>query len=166
MRATIRLGLVALLALTLASCGSTKFRKYNGPAVTRILVDKSDRNMWLFHNDRVLKTFDVDLGRSPAGHKQFEGDAKTPEGNYIIDRRNPNSAYHLSLGISYPNAADVAFAEAQGKEPGGEIFIHGRSRYRGGNYGDWTIGCIAVTDREIETVYAMVKDGTPITIRP
>lgn len=166
MQAAIRVILVVMLALTLASCGSTKFRKYRGPDVTQILVDKSDRNMWLFHNDTVLKTYDVDLGRSPSGHKQFEGDGKTPEGTYTIDRRNPNSQYHLSLGISYPNEQDVAFAEAQGKEPGGEIFIHGRSRYRGGNYGDWTIGCIAVTDREMETVYSMIRDGTPITIRP
>ncbi len=166
MQAAIRVILVAVLALTLASCGSTKFRKYRGPAVTLVVVDKSERNMWLYHNDQILKTYDVDLGRSPTGHKQFEGDGKTPEGNYIIDRRNPNSNYHLSIGISYPNEQDVAFAEAQGKEPGGEIFIHGRSRYRGGNYGDWTIGCIAVTDREMETVYSMIRDGTPITIRP
>ena len=140
MQAAIRVILVAVLALTLASCGSTKFRNYRGPAVTLVVVDKSERNMWLYHNDQILKTYDVDLGRSPTGHKQFEGDGKTPEGNYIIDRRNPNSQYHLSIGISYPNEQDVAFAEAQGKEPGGEIFIHGRSRYRGGNYGDWTIG--------------------------
>ena len=166
MQAAIRVILVAMLALTLASCGSTKFRKYRGPAVTLVVVDKSERNMWLFHNDEVLKTYDVDLGRSPSGDKQFEGDGKTPEGDYIIDRRNPNSQYHLSIGISYPNEQDVAFAKAQGKEPGGEIFIHGRSRYRGGNYGDWTAGCIAVTDREVETIYAMVRDGTPITIRP
>ena len=166
MQAAIRVILVAMLALSLASCGSTKFRKYRGPAVTLVVVDKSDRNMWLFHNDEVLKTYDVDLGRSPSGHKQVEGDGKTPEGDYIIDRRNPNSQYHLSIGISYPNEQDVAFAKAQGKEPGGEIFIHGRSRYRGGNYGDWTAGCIAVTDREVETIYAMVRDGTPITIRP
>ena len=166
MQAAIRVILVAVLALTLASCGSTKFRNYRGPAVTLVVVDKSERNMWLYHNDQILKTYDVDLGRSPTGHKQFEGDGKTPEGNYIIDRRNPNSQYHLSIGISYPNEQDVAFAEAQGKEPGGEIFIHGRSRYRGGNYGDWTIGCIAVTDREMETVYSMIRDGTPITIRP
>ena len=166
MRAAIRVFLVAMLALSLASCGSTKFRKYRGPAVTQVLIDKSERNMWLLHNDEVLKTYDVDLGRSPAGPKRFEGDGKTPEGRYTIDRRNPNSNYHLSIGISYPNEQDVAFAEAQAKPPGGEIFIHGRSRYRGGNYGDWTEGCIAVTDREMETVYAMVRDGTPITIRP
>ncbi|MGQ0565056.1 MAG: L,D-transpeptidase family protein [Gemmobacter sp.] len=166
MQAVIKIILVTVLALTLASCGSTKFRKYRGPAVTLVMVDKSDRRMWLFNDDRVLKTYDVDLGRTPAGHKQFEGDGKTPEGRYTIDRRNPNSRYHLSIGVSYPNEADTAFAQAQGKSPGGEIFIHGRSDYRGGNKGDWTEGCIAVTDREIEAIYAMVKDGTPIIIQP
>ena len=166
MRAAIRVLLVMTLAMTLASCGGSKFRKYYGPAVTLIEIDKSERNMWLYHNDRVLKTYDVDLGRRPNGHKQFEGDGKTPEGRYSINRRNPNSNFHLSLGISYPNEQDVAFAESQGKPPGGEIFIHGRSRYRGGNYGDWTEGCIAVTDREMETIYSMVRDGTPIIIRP
>ena len=166
MRSAIRVVLVMMLAMALASCGSTKFRKYNGPAVTLIEVVKSDRNMWLYHNDRVLKTYDVDLGRHPNGHKQFEGDGKTPEGRYSINRRNPNSNFHLSLGISYPNEQDAAFAATQGKRPGGEIFIHGRSRFRGGNYGDWTEGCIAVTDREMETIYAMVRNGTPIIIRP
>ena len=166
MRAALRIMLVSVLALALASCGSTKFRKYRGPAVTSVVVDKSERNMWLLHNDRVLKTYDVGLGNSPTGHKQFEGDGKTPEGAYVIDRRNPNSNYHLSIGISYPNAADVAFAEAQGKQPGGEIFIHGHSGFRDGYYGDWTAGCIAVTDREMETIYSMVRNGTPITIRP
>ena len=166
MQAAIRVILVTVLALTLASCGSTKFRTYRGPAVTLVVVDKSDRNMWLYNGDRILKTYDVDLGRSPGGHKQFEGDGKTPEGRYTVDRRNPDSKFHLSIGISYPNEQDVAFAEAQGKPPGGEIFIHGRSRFRGGNYGDWTEGCIAVTDREMETIYSMVRDGTPIMIRP
>jgi hypothetical protein len=105
-------------------------------------------------------------GFAPEGHKQFEGDGKTPEGEYIIDRRNPNSRFHLSIGISYPNAADRAFARSQGKSPGGDIFIHGRGKYPGSNRDDWTWGCIAVTDREMEDIYAMVRNGTPITIKP
>lgn len=155
-----------LLVLGLAACGDPKFRSYNGPAVTKVVVDKTARKMQLFNNDKVLKTYNVGLGFAPVGHKQFEGDGKTPEGLYYIDRRNPNSRYHLSIGISYPNQADIAYAKSQGKEPGGEIFIHGRSGYRGKNIGDWTFGCIAVTDREIEDVYAMVRDGTPIMILP
>lgn len=161
----VRIVFLLVAALGLAACGS-KFRSYDGPEVTRIVLDKSDRKMWLIGGTEVLRDFDVDLGRVPEGPKAFEGDGKTPEGAYVIDRRNPNSRFHLSIGISYPNAADVAFAEAAGKSPGGDIFIHGRSDYRGRNKGDWTQGCIAVTDREIEDIYAMVRDGTPILIRP
>ena len=106
------------------------------------------------------------LGFAPEGHKQFEGDGRTPEGTYIVDKRNPESTYHLSVGISYPNEADIAFAEAQGLSPGGDIFIHGGPRpgIDPTDVRDWTAGCIAVTDRQIEEIYAMVKDGTPIDI--
>jgi murein L,D-transpeptidase YafK len=154
--------------LLLASCGTkpeSKFKTYRGPAVTAIIVDKSDRQMFLLNNSKVLEKFNMHLGFAPTGHKQFEGDGKTPEGQYRITHRNPNSQYHLSLGISYPNAQDRAFAEAAGKPPGGDIFIHGESRRPVDKY-DWTAGCIAVTDEEMELIYAMVKPGTPIFIRP
>lgn len=155
------------LALVLSACSASKFRSYNGPEVTQILVDKSDRKMWLLHQNKVLRTFDVDLGFNPVGHKAVEGDGRTPEGVYRIDRRNPNSAFHLSIGISYPNARDVAKARALGKSPGGDIFIHGGPRlFADRNKADWTAGCISVTDREMEDIYAMVKDGTPILIKP
>jgi murein L,D-transpeptidase YafK len=163
----LKLVAALFLVLGLAACGgNSKFRTYNGPAVTKVVVYKGARKMQMFHNDRVLKTYDISLGFAAAGHKQFEGDGKTPEGAYFIDRRNPRSRYHLSLGISYPNLADIAFAESQGKEPGGEIFIHGKTGYRGDNNGDWTFGCIAVPDRKMEDIYAMVRDGTPIYIYP
>lgn len=161
----VRILVLLALAFGLTACGSSKFKKYNGPAVTSVQVHKAERKMYLLHHEKVLKSYDVALGFAPVGHKQFEGDGKTPEGTYIIDRRNPNSAFHLSLGISYPNQADRAFAEAQGKKPGGEIFIHGWSK-RPIKQRDWTAGCIAVKDREIEMVYAMIKDGTPIHILP
>jgi murein L,D-transpeptidase YafK len=156
------------LILGLAACGGgdPKFRTYNGPAITQIVVYKAAHKMQMFHGNKVLKTFDISLGFAAVGHKQFEGDGKTPEGAYRIDRRNPNSRYHLSLGISYPNAVDIAYAKSQGKEPGGEIFIHGKTGYRGQNNGDWTFGCIAVSDDDIEEIYAMVRDGTPIFIFP
>ena len=83
--------------------------------------------MYLFHHDKVLKDYEIDLGFSPIGDKYYEGDGKTPEGTYIIDRRNPTSKFHLSIGISYPNAQDRAEAAALGKPPGGDIFIHGNS---------------------------------------
>ncbi len=152
----------------LSACGSPqiqKFQTYNGPAVTRVIVEKSTRQMWLMHNKRVLRRYDMELGFAPAGHKQFEGDGKTPEGSYWIDRRNPNSAFYLSLGISYPNAQDIAYAKSQGKEPGGEIFIHGGPVLSGDrNKPDWTAGCISVTNEEMAEIYAMVKNGTQIDI--
>jgi murein L,D-transpeptidase YafK len=166
MRAVVRVIVVVALAFGLASCGGSKFKRYNGPPVTFIVVDKSDRKMWLLSGSRVLRDFDIELGGNPVGHKQFEGDLKTPEGTYVIDRRNPNSRYHLSLGISYPNDADRAFAASQNRPPGGDIFIHGRGETPGARRPDWTAGCIAVKDREIEDIYAMVRTGTPIQIRP
>ncbi|MEM1429781.1 MAG: L,D-transpeptidase family protein [Pseudomonadota bacterium] len=150
-------------ALTLAGCG-TKFRAYDGPEVTRVQVYKSRRRMYLFHQREPLEQYRVHLGFTAQGPKQFYGDGKTPEGTYYIDRRNPNSLFHLSLGISYPNEEDVAFAKAHGKDPGGDIFIHGDRRPGDPRGADWTAGCIAVRDRQMEEVYAMVKMGTPIDI--
>lgn len=160
------IGWVAILVavIGLAGCGS-KFKRYSGPEVTQVQVHKADRKMYLFHNDRVLKAYDIGLGFAPEGHKQFEGDGKTPEGQYFISHKNPDSNYHLSLRISYPNEADVAFAESQGKSPGGDIFIHGGPNTRVSQR-DWTWGCVALTDKEIEIVYSMVKPGTPVFILP
>lgn len=154
------------LVLGLSGC-ATKFRSYNGPEVTRVLVYKADRKMYLMHHDQVLKSYNIALGFAPIGHKQFEGDGKTPEGTYRIDRRNPRSEFHLSVGISYPNTSDVAFATSQGKRPGGDIFIHGQpERFKKTASRDWTAGCIAVRNHEIEDIYAMVNDGTLITVYP
>jgi len=148
--------------LGLSAC--SKFRSYNGPEVTRLAVMKGERKLLAFNNDTLLKTYDVELGFAPVGAKEYEGDGKTPEGRYYIDRRNPNSAFHLSLGISYPNDQDRAAAAAAGKPPGGDIFIHGQISpfNRGGD--DWTAGCISVTNREIENLYAMVPIGTVIDL--
>ena len=152
------------LMLALSDCTSSKFETYNGPEVTRILVFKEARKMYLMHGDRALKAYDVGLGFAPLGHKVREGDGRTPEGEYMIDRRNPNSEFHLSLGISYPNTADRDYAARNGFSPGGDIFIHGRpSKYKDAGI-DWTAGCIAVTNREMQEIYAMVKNDTPITI--
>lgn len=157
------LGSVACLGL--AGCAS-RFKRYDGPEVTRVVVDKGRRRMVLLHHDQVLQAYRVDLGFAPDGHKRQEGDGRTPEGRYLIDRRNPNSAFHLSLGISYPNATDIAAADAAGVSPGGDIFIHGRGGHHRGKGRDWTAGCISIRDREIEDVYAMVRDGTVIDILP
>jgi murein L,D-transpeptidase YafK len=160
------IGALAILVviLGLSGCGS-KFRRYHGPEVTQVQVHKTDRKLYLFHNDRVLKSYDIALGFAPEGHKQFEGDGRTPEGLYYISHKNPDSNYHLSLRISYPNEADLAFAEAEGKSPGGDIFIHGGPNTRISRR-DWTLGCVSVTDREMEVIYSMVKPGTPIYLLP
>lgn len=164
MRAII-LVVVMLGLVGLASC--SKFRTYDGPEVTRVIVVKSERQMYLMHHDTALETYAIDLGFAPVGHKERKGDGKTPEGSYFIDRKNPDSEFHLSLGISYPDQNDRLVASEAGDDPGGDIFIHGgpvERRDRGKP--DWTAGCIAVTDREIEDIYAMVKVGTPIDIYP
>ncbi len=161
---TRRFAVLGGLALTLSGCAS-KFRTYDGPEVTRLQMFKGDRSLFLYNNAQVLKAYPIDLGFAPAGPKQFEGDGKTPEGSYTIDKRNPESLFHLSVGISYPNEVDIAYAAAQGREPGGDIFIHGGPRSGVDPIKpDWTAGCIAVSDREIEDIYAMVRDGTPIDI--
>ncbi len=151
-------------ALGLAGCG-TRFKEYNGPEITRIQVFKQQRVMHLVHHNKVLRAYRFELGFAPAGHKQQEGDGRTPEGAYFINRRNPNSNFHLSIGISYPNEYDVAVARQMGVKPGGNIFIHGTPKYAFGRP-DWTWGCIAVTNDEMEDIYAMVRDGTPIYIYP
>ena len=158
------IALMVSVVLALGACTSSKFQFYGGPEVTRILVYKEERKMFLMHEDQVLKHYDIGLGFAPEGHKERRGDGRTPEGVYWIDRRNPDSQFHLSLGISYPNAEDRAYAARNGFNPGGDIFIHGRPRQnrKGGN--DWTAGCIAVTNKEIQEIYSMVREDTPILI--
>ena len=161
----LRIFLLIAISFGISACGGSKIKTYNGPEVTQIEVNKAERKMYLLHGDKVLKAYNVALGFMPEGHKQFEGDGKTPEGTYYISHRNPNSEFHLSLGISYPNDADRAFATQNGKPTGGDIYIHGGPN-RKVTKRDWTAGCIAVTDRQMETIYSMVKPGTPIQIMP
>lgn len=133
-----------------------------------IVVDKSDRTLTVFQRGQVLRVFHgLQFGDVPFGHKQFQGDERTPEGRYTIDLRNPQSSYYLSLRISYPNANDRAFARQWGRSPGGDIYIHGQPN--GMNYGrmrgDWTDGCIALTNEEITELWELVPDGTTIVIQ-
>ena len=155
-------------ALMLSACAlPTKFKAYKGPQVTRVIVEKSTRSMWLMNESKVLKKYEVDLGFAPDGHKEIEGDGRTPEGSYFIDRRNPNSIYYLSLGISYPNTKDIAYAKSIGESPGGAIFIHGGPILRADhNKPDWTAGCISVTNKEMKVIYTMVQNTTQIDILP
>ena len=137
----------------------------------RILVEKAARRLTLLRNGVVLKQYPVVLGRAPDGPKQYEGDQRTPEGLYSIDFHKPDSDYHLALHISYPAQHDVDRAAAEGFSAGSDIMIHGLPNGRGwvGRFHrkkDWTAGCIAVTDFEIEEIYRAVPDGTSIEIRP
>ena len=130
-----------------------------------IVVSKSNRVLALMHGAETLKKYEVHLGFAPEGHKQRSGDGRTPEGRYYIDRRNPRSDFFLSLGVSYPNAIDIARARAMGARPGGDIFIHGGPRRTADRRKkDWTAGCIAVSDAEMEEIWSMVPTGIPITI--
>ncbi|RDW11891.1 L,D-transpeptidase family protein [Paracoccus thiocyanatus] len=155
----------------LASCGGgdslQPSQTYQGPPVTQIVVKKADRKMYLVSGKEVVKSYSINLGNQPVGRKQYEGDGRTPEGMYFIDRFNPQSRYHLSVGISYPSGQDVANAAAMGLRPGGDIFIHGLGpEGRALNRADWTAGCIAVTDQEIEEIFSILRPGVPIFIYP
>lgn len=157
----------AIAALALSSCTSVR----EGPPLRAdlIRVDKSERTLTLYAGGTEIRTYSgIQLGGAPAGHKRFEGDERTPEGRYTIDTRNPRSAYHLSLRISYPNPQDRAYARAQGRSPGGDIFIHGQPNALplGRVPGDWTDGCIALSNSEMEELWQAVPDGTPIVIIP
>lgn len=142
-----------------------------GIEITRLVVLKGQRQMFAYNGDKLIKIYPISLGFNPIGHKQFEGDGKTPEGIYTINERNKNSSYHKNLGISYPNSQDKAFAEAQGKSAGGLIKIHGL-RNGFGDIGrnhllkDWTHGCIAVTNEEIDELFLSVIHRAEIEIKP
>jgi murein L,D-transpeptidase YafK len=159
----------ALLVLLLLAACAAPDRAAPLPQADFVLVDKSQRVLILFAGARAIKSYGgLQFGGAPQGHKRFEGDQRTPEGRYTIDTRNPNSAYHLSLRISYPNDIDRAYAAARGRSPGGDIFLHGQPNALpiGRLPGDWTDGCIALANIEIEEIWRLVPDGTPIEIRP
>ena len=152
---------LALAAPARASAFAQKLQ----PRATQIVVSKKNRVMALMNGQTTIKTYRVSLGFTPEGHKERSGDGRTPEGVYYIDRRNPLSDFHLSLGISYPNANDIARCRALGVEPGGDIMIHGGpTRSADRRKRDWTAGCIAVSDTEIEEIWSMVPTGIPIVI--
>lgn len=151
------------------------------PVVTRILVSKKHKKVVLFQNDEVVRTYNAVFGRSIEGHKVREGDSKTPEGVYFIESKNSQSAFHLALRVSYPNAEDRKKAKALGVSAGGDIMIHGTPTVTEDRAKEtkrilmeelqslginWTDGCIAVTNPEIEEIYSLVKTKTPIEICP
>ena len=160
---------LASIALILSAGAAQAELPLQLPAIDYIRVVKSARTMELHADGKLVHTIDgIQLGDAPEGHKRFQGDERTPEGRYSVDYGNPNSSYHLSLHISYPSAQDEAFARARGRSPGGLIFIHGQPNGlpAGRVPGDWTDGCIAVSNEEIEALWGAVGDGTPIDILP
>jgi murein L,D-transpeptidase YafK len=142
--------------------------------VDLVVVDKRRRRMHLYFRDRALRTYRVALGQNPVGHKQTQGDGKTPEGLYRIDLKKSESRFGLALRVSYPNERDRGHAARAGRSPGGEIYIHGQPiealaipffRFKFARE-DWTDGCIAVTNGEMAEIFRSVREGTPILIRP
>jgi murein L,D-transpeptidase YafK len=142
-----------------------------GQKADRIVIEKSQRRMTLFAGPNILRIYQIWLGTSPKGAKQQKGDHKTPEGDYVIDNHNANSNYHRALHLSYPNPQDRARAAAAHVQTGGDIMIHGLPNHTGwavfGHHlPDWTDGCVAVTDQEIEEIYDLVPNGTRVHIQP
>jgi murein L,D-transpeptidase YafK len=136
-----------------------------------VVVHKKDRTLELINHGRVIRTYRIALGGDPVGPKSRQGDHKTPEGRYILDSRNAQSHFHKSIHISYPNASDRATARRSGISPGGDVFVHGLPNGYGAigaahRLHDWTDGCIAVTDAEIDEIWSAVPNGTPIEIKP
>lgn len=170
-RPLLLLLLLAITALAAWYCYQEAPPLAENVVIDELLVYKSKREMHAFSKGKLIKTYYIALGRQPVGPKQFEGDMKTPEGIYTIHDKNPNSDWHKNLGISYPNAADIERARKLGKPPGGAIKIHGLGPHKGAlgklhRNRDWTFGCIAVTNEEIDELYRSVKIGAKIEIKP
>jgi murein L,D-transpeptidase YafK len=174
-----RLGIVVgLIALALAlACLSvwhfwpTKPKPPSTAMADLVVVHKAARRLELYRGGVLLRSFAVSLGPHPKGPKQQEGDGRTPEGEYRIDYRKPDSAFYRALHISYPGPADVAAARSRGVSPGGLVMIHGEKNGLSPQQAarlpaDWTDGCIAVTDREMDEIWRAVPDGTKIIITP
>jgi len=142
-----------------------------GMEIDSLVLLKSERNLFVYSAGKLLKVYKVALSSQSTGRKEIEGDKKTPEGSYTINDKNPNSGYHKNLGVSYPNQTDIEYAKKLGKPPGDNIKIHGIRNGMGfigkfHRWRDWTIGCIAVTDAEIDELYNAVKIGAKIEIKP
>jgi murein L,D-transpeptidase YafK len=171
MTAVKKISLLAVAAVLVLSLAAVSQETAEPLRADKIHIDKSVHRMTLLWKGTPVRMYHVALGRSPVGKKECQGDLKTPEGIYSITGRNPWSDYHRSLRVSYPNAGDIANARRLGCDPGGDIMIHGFPN--GGRFSeeahastDWTLGCVAVTDPEIEEIWDAVPNGTAVEIRP
>jgi len=161
--------IITSLLLLANTTPSSKSKDIKADLVT---VIKSQRKMYLSCKGKIIKKYDIALGGNPVGHKKVKGDKRTPEGKYKLDYFKPNSSFYKALHISYPNRKDCQAARKLGKSPGGSIMIHGqpnnaeikKSFFQ--RYNDWTAGCIALENNEMEEVLALVSVGTPIYIKP
>ena len=172
-RQSVLLKIVYTVIVTISLCFYFSFFPAFASVVKadKIVVIKGKRVMLLMNNGEILKVYRISLGKQPVGHKSRQGDQKTPEGTYVIDSRITDSKFYLALHISYPNNSDIKNAQGLGVDPGGNIMIHGTGdEYdwmgKFHNVVDWTDGCIAVTNDEIEEIWKFVDDGTVIEIRP
>ena len=177
-RASVAIGLLAsFLIVAVAGWDFLKLDRKPPPLVAvseradTVLIEKAARRVTLLRGDKAIKTYPLSLGSNPIGHKQQEGDRRTPEGSYAIDFKNARSRFHLALRVSYPNMQDRERASRAGVPPGGDIMIHGLPNglgWLGGAHRslDWTDGCAAVTNREIEEIWSLVDVGTRVEIRP
>lgn len=168
------IGITLAVAASLVSGCASEPEPSSSPYIDRVLVKKAERRLELHKDGSVYRSYRISLGDRPRGHKVREGDERTPEGNYVLDWRNPNSSFHKSIHVSYPNELDRTVARALGVSPGGMIMIHGLPNWLSSprlaeEYGrmDWTNGCIAVgSNEEMDEIWRLVRDGTPITILP
>ncbi len=163
--------LAASISLLPQSAGAVSGSGAGYLTADRVLVVKSDRRLYLLRDNRVVKSYHIQLGRSPVGHKVFEGDGRTPEGLYVLGTRNQGSSYYRSIRISYPNDRDVAEAMQYGQRAGGLVMIHGQPNYAHTGYTeartwDWTEGCIALSNAEMDEIWEATTPGTPIEILP
>ncbi len=157
----------------LAGCSTTKDGTSKMSTADEVVVDKSERKLRLLKGGKVMREYRVALGKNPVGPKLREGDQRTPEGEYVLDWRNHNSQYYKALHVSYPNDEDRSRAQEAGAKPGGMIMIHGKPNYVKSpailaeyDQIDWTNGCIAVSNTEMDEIWRAVKDGTKIRIQP
>ena len=159
-----------VIAFLLLPCAPLLFAS-EFPVADEVVIEKAARKLHLIKNGEAFRTFDIALGVRPEGDKEYEGDLKTPEGRYLLDARNPNSDFFLSIHISYPNREDIQAARSAGLDPGGAIMIHGQPNtpkhsetyYR---TQDWTEGCIAVSNSDMIDIWLMTANNTPIEILP
>lgn len=166
------LGLISVSAITYAKSSTKNTAQrtiLTDVTIDKVFVDKSERVLKLLSDDKVIKTYHIALGDSPAGHKRQQGDERTPTGSYKLDYKNEKSSYYRSIHVSYPNASDKAQARKRGVSPGGDIMIHGQKNGFGHlaaltQKRDWTDGCIAVTDGEMDEIMSVYKAGMLIEI--